>query len=153
VPGLAAVKAALRQYALTFDGTHEDHPWGENVTKVHGKVFAFFGVDDDTSDGLMGVKLARSLLYARSLPHVEPMAYGLGKSGWCTVKRPKGRIDVKLMKEWIAESYELVAPKRRTARAIDDPFGLSCPRVPIAAIRRGVWPPKRELSRRAAERG
>jgi len=39
VPGLAAVKVALRQYALTFDGTHEDHPWGENVTKVHGKVF------------------------------------------------------------------------------------------------------------------
>jgi len=121
VPGLAAVKVALRQYALTFDGAHEDHPWGENVTKVHDKVFAFFGVDDDKSDGVMGVKLARSLLYARSLPHVEPMAYGLGKSGWCTVKRPKGRIDVKLMKEWIAESYQLVAPKRLAARATTRP--------------------------------
>ena len=68
MPGLAAVKAALRQYALTFDGTHEDHPWGETVIKVHGKVFAFFGVDDDTRDGLMGVKLARSLLYRAQPP-------------------------------------------------------------------------------------
>ena len=116
MPTLAAVKVALRQYALTFEDTKEDHPWGENVAKVHGKVFVFFGVDDDTSDGVMGVKLARSLLYARSLPHVEPMAYGLGKSGWCTVKKPKGRIDVKLMKEWIAESYQLVAPKRLAVR-------------------------------------
>ena len=126
------VKTALRKYALTFDDTKEDHPWGENVVKVHGKVFAFFGVDDDTSDGVMGVKLARSLFYARSLPHVEPMAYGLGKSGWCTVKRPKGRIDVKLMKEWIAESYQLVAPKRLAAKARP-----AAPRVSRRAAARG----------------
>ena len=112
MPTLRALKAALRTYALTLEGAKEDHPWGENVTKVSGKVFVFFGVDDDTSNGVMGVKLARSLLYARSLPHVEPMGYGLGKSGWCTVKRPKAAIDVQLMKDWIAESYEIVAPKR-----------------------------------------
>jgi predicted DNA-binding protein (MmcQ/YjbR family) len=98
---------------LTFDGAHEDHPWGENVTKVRNKVFVFFGRDDDKSEWLMGVKLTRSLLYARSLPHVEAMGYGLGKSGWCSVKRPKGAIDVTLMKDWIAESYEAVAPKRK----------------------------------------
>jgi predicted DNA-binding protein (MmcQ/YjbR family) len=106
----------LRKYALTFAGTKEDHPWGENVTKVNGKVFVFFGMDDETSDSVMGVKLTRSLLYARSLPHVEPSGYGLGKSGWCTVKRPKGAIDVALMKEWIAESYEAVAPKGRAKK-------------------------------------
>ena len=137
MPTLAAVKVALRQYALTFDDTKEDHPWGENVAKVHGKVFVFFGGDDETSDGVMGVKLARSLLYARSLPHVEPMAYGLGKSGWCTVKKPKGRIDVKLMKEWIAESYQLVAPKRLAVRT-----------KPARALSAA-----REVSRRAEGRG
>ena len=113
-----AAKAQLRKHALTFDGAEEAHPWGENVTKVRGKVFVFFGPDDDTSDGLMGVKLTRSLLYARSLPHVSPSGYGLGKSGWCDVKKPaKGAIDMKLMKEWIAESYEAVAPKLRSRRA------------------------------------
>lgn len=112
--GVRSVKTDLRKYALTFADTREDHPWGENVTKVKGKVFVFFGLEDDKSDGVMGVKLTRSLLYARSLPHVEVMGYGLGKSGWCTVKKPaSGRVDVKLMKEWIAESYEAVAPKRR----------------------------------------
>ena len=113
-----AVKTNLRKYALTFADTKEDHPWGENVTKVKGKVFVFFGPEDDTSDGLMGVKLARSLLYARSLPFVEVMGYGLGKSGWCTVKRPaRGRIDMRLMKDWISESYETVAPKSRASAA------------------------------------
>ena len=63
-------KAVLRKYALTFDGAQEAHPWGENVTKVRGKVFVF-------------------------------------------VKQPaRGAIDIGLMKEWIAESYEAVAPKR-----------------------------------------
>jgi len=110
------VKTNLRKYALTFADAKEAHPWGENVTKVRDKVFVFFGPDDDTSEGLMGVKLTRSLLYARSLPHVEAMGYGLGKSGWCTVKKPaRGSIDLKLMKEWIAESYEAVAPKRKTS--------------------------------------
>jgi len=76
-----AVRAALRKYALTLPETTEAHPWGENVTKVRGKVFVFFfGPEEDASDGVMGVKLTRSLLFARSLPYVEAMGYGLGKS-------------------------------------------------------------------------
>jgi predicted DNA-binding protein (MmcQ/YjbR family) len=113
-----AAKAALRQYALTFEGARLDHPWGEDVVKVKGKVFIFLGRPDDTSEWLMGVKLARSLLYARSQADVEAMGYGLGKSGWCSVKRPKtGSVDLRLMKEWIAESYEAVAPKKKAADA------------------------------------
>lgn len=114
-----AARTALRKYALTFDGAHEDHPWGENVTKTrNNKVFAFFGMEDDTSDLVVGVKLTRSLLYARSLPYVEPMGYGLGKSGWCTVKKPPtGAVDVALMKDWVAESFAAIAPKARATRA------------------------------------
>ena len=84
---------------VDLDGAYEDHPWGENVARVNKLVFAFFGAEDASSDRLVGLKLTRSLLFARSLPHLEPMGYGLGKSGWCTVKKPKGRIDLKLMKE------------------------------------------------------
>jgi predicted DNA-binding protein (MmcQ/YjbR family) len=100
-----------------LEGAYEDHPWGDDVAKVKGKVFVFMGVDDPTSDWLIGVKLTRSLLFARSLPHVEPMGYGLGKAGWCSVKAPAGTIDVALLKDWIAESYEAVAPKRRATAA------------------------------------
>ena len=113
--GLAAAKAKLRKHALSLEGAYEDHPWGEDVAKVRNKVFVFLGVADETSEYLMGVKLTRSLLYARSRSDVEPMGYGLGKSGWCNVKRPaKGAVDMKLMKEWITESYEAVAPKKKT---------------------------------------
>jgi len=112
-----AAKTQLRKYALTFDGAEEAHPWGENVTKVRGRVFVFFGPDDDKNDGLMGVKLTRSLLYARSLSYVEPSRYGLGRSGWCDVSKPAdGAIDIPLMKEWIAESYEAVAPKKNATK-------------------------------------
>ena len=38
-------EAALRKFALTFPGSHEDHPWGETVVKVKGKIFVFLGED------------------------------------------------------------------------------------------------------------
>ena len=136
-----AIKSALRSYALTFEGAHEDHPWGENVTKAgNNKVFAFFGMDDDKGDYVVGVKLTRSLLYARSLPFVEAMGYGLGKSGWCSVKKPaRGGVDVALMKDFIAESFEAIATRRaRPAPKARPPAPRGRARVSRAASRRSV---------------
>jgi predicted DNA-binding protein (MmcQ/YjbR family) len=110
-----AAKARLMKYALAKPDTTLEHPWGENVAKVHGKVFVFFG--PEPSEGLMGVKLTKALLYAKSLPYVEAMGYGLGKSGWVGVNTPKGAIPVGMLEEWIDESYANVAPKRATARS------------------------------------
>ena len=98
------------KYALSKPETTLEHPWGENVVKVRGKVFVFFGLE--TSEGVMGVKLTKALLYANSLAYVEPMGYGLGKSGWVGVNTPKGAVPVKMFEEWIDESYANVAPKR-----------------------------------------
>lgn len=106
-----AAKARLLKYALAKSEATLEHPWGENVTKVRGKVFVFFGVDDG-SQGLMGVKLTKSLLYAKSRPYVEAMGYGLGKSGWVGVKAPKGALPIAMFEEWIDESYANIAPKR-----------------------------------------
>ena len=49
------------------------------------------------------------------------MGYGLGKPGSCSAKRPKGAIDMALMKDWIAESYEAVAPKRKVEAKASGP--------------------------------
>ena len=116
-----AVKARLLRYALAKPNVTLEHPWGENVTKVRGKVFVFFGIDDG-SEYVMGVKLTKALLYAKSLPNVEAMGYGLGKSGWVSVKTPKGALPVAMFEEWIDESYANVAPKR-VSRAAAAPQG------------------------------
>jgi len=113
VTTLKAAKARLLKYALAKPDATLEHPWGENVAKVRGKVFVFFGLET-TSDYVMGVKLTNALLYAKSLPYVEAMGYGLGKSGWVTVKAPKGAVPVDMFEEWIDESHANVAPKRRT---------------------------------------
>jgi len=111
-----SAKAQLLKYALAKPGTTLEHPWGENVAKVRGKVFVFFGVETG-GDYVMGVKLTKALLYAKSMPYVEAMGYGLGKSGWVSIKTPKGALPVEMLEEWIDESYLNVAPKRvsRTA--------------------------------------
>jgi predicted DNA-binding protein (MmcQ/YjbR family) len=111
VTTLSSAKARLLEYALAKPDATLEHPWGENVAKVRGKVFVFFGLE--TSDGVMGVKLTNALLYAKSLPYVEPMGYGLGKSGWVSVNTPKGAVPIAMFEEWIDESYANVAPKRK----------------------------------------
>ena len=115
-----AAKARLLKYALAKDGATLEHPWGENIAKVKGKVFVFFGMDEPDAqyaDYVMGVKLTTALLYAKSQPFVEAMGYGLGKSGWVSVKKPKGPLPTAMFEEWIDESYATVAPKRKTTTA------------------------------------
>jgi predicted DNA-binding protein (MmcQ/YjbR family) len=124
VTTLKAAKTQLLKYALAKPDATLEHPWGENVAKVRGKVFVFFGLET-TGDYVMGVKLTNALLYAKSLPYVEAMGYGLGKSGWVTVKAPKGAAPVDMFEEWIDESYANVAPKRNTtmSAAVRDRVG------------------------------
>jgi predicted DNA-binding protein (MmcQ/YjbR family) len=109
---LSDARNQLLRYALSLPGAWEDHPWGEDVAKVGKKIFAFFGREGD--DSFLGVKLTRSLLYARSRPFVQKkFGYGLDASGWVAVRIPRGEaVPVDLLREWIDESYELVAPKR-----------------------------------------
>ncbi|MGH2727412.1 MAG: MmcQ/YjbR family DNA-binding protein, partial [Actinomycetota bacterium] len=52
----------VRAFALSLPEAYEDHPWGENVAKVKGKVFVFLGsgdADPDHGPG-MSVKLKDS---------------------------------------------------------------------------------------------
>lgn len=142
---LKAAKARLLKYALAKPDATLEHPWGENVTKVRGKVFVFFGMAEPAAnapyaDYVMGVKLTKALLYAKSLPFVEAMGYGLGKSGWVSVKKPKGALPGAMFEEWIDESYENVAPKRKTAAV-----SSSARRAPARAARRA--PARRSKTR------
>ena len=106
------MRAQLRAFALSLPEASEDFPWGERVAKVRGKVFVFFGRDDSTR---ITVKLAESHGHASSLPGVEPTGYGLGRAGWLTVPIDADGASLDLLRDWIEESYRIVAPKRLVA--------------------------------------
>ena len=98
-------------YALGLPGAFEDHPWGETVAKVgRGKVFAFFGQEEVRR---MTVKLDESHGHALALDGAEPTGYGLGRSGWVTLPLESASFEV--LRDFVEESYRLVAPKRLVA--------------------------------------
>ena len=138
---LKAAKASLLRYALAKPDATLHHPWGENVAKVRGKVFVFFGLAEPAADApyadyVMGVKLTNALLFAKSQRYVEAMGYGLGKSGWVSVKMPKdGVAPMDMFKEWIDESYANVAPKRKAAAGSAEPSARARPAARRAPAR------------------
>ena len=113
----AAARKALLAHALKHEGAWEDEPWeGDHVVKVGKKIFVFFGAAEGEFG--VGVKLPRSLLFARAQAFVRPMGYGMDRHGWVATRFAKGeQVPVDLLKSWIDESYEAVAatalPKRR----------------------------------------
>jgi predicted DNA-binding protein (MmcQ/YjbR family) len=111
---VADLRARLLEFALSFPETYEDQPWEEDtVAKVRGKIFVFFGGPESTR---MTVKLVESHGHALSIDGAKPSAYGLGKSGWMTVPLRAEGVSEGVLRDWIEESYRIVAPKRLVAQ-------------------------------------
>ncbi len=110
---LLALQEKLRRYALTLPEATEDHPWDHIAVKVRKKAFVFLsGAALYEGKLSMTVKLPVSGDMVLTLPYVEPAGYGLGKSGWVTMRLgPRDPVDVDMFKGWIAQSYRAVAPK------------------------------------------
>lgn len=109
---MARVREKLRAFALSLPGAVEDHPWGEDVAKAGGKVFVFLGA---AGSRRMTVKLVESHAHALSIDGAEPTGYGLGKAGWVTVPVRAPGVSIALLRDWIEESYRVVAPSRLVA--------------------------------------
>ena len=111
---MSALRAKVLEFALSLPGATEDHPWGEDVAKVNGKVFVFLAPPASTKPS-MTVKLVESHGHALAVDGAEPTAYGLGKSGWITVPIDADGLTRDLLCDWVEESYRIVAPKRLVA--------------------------------------
>lgn len=139
----------VRTFALSLPEAYEDHPWGESVAKVKGKVFVFFGRDDleDHEPG-MSVKLQDSNTQALRVPGAEPTGYGLGKAGWVNVPFRKTTPPIGVLTDWVEESYRIVAPKRVSAQ-LDAPAASrsASPRTPGAPSRRSGRAPAKPRRR------
>jgi len=112
---LAAAELALREFALSFPQSNEEHPWGERAMKVKGKVFLFLSRHDGVLH--LSVKLPLSAPDALKRPFTEPTGYGLGKHGWVTSHfAADDPVPLELLTGWIDESYRAVAPKSVLAK-------------------------------------
>ena len=106
---VADPRPQLAEFALALPGAFEDFPWNERVVKVRGKVFVFLGGDEP----LITVKLVESHGHALSIDGARPTGYGLGPSGWVTV--PVSDVGLPTLRDWVEESYRIVAPRRLVA--------------------------------------
>jgi predicted DNA-binding protein (MmcQ/YjbR family) len=97
----------LLSFALSLPEAWEDRPWGDTVAKVRKKIFVFVGSESIT------VKLDESHGHALSVEGAAPTGYGLGPSGWVTV--PVAGVALDVLRDWVEESYRIVAPKHLTA--------------------------------------
>ena len=104
-------------------------PWGERVVKVNKKVFVFLGRDMDPHFGF-SLKLPTSKQAALALPLSEPTGYGLGKSGWVSVRLEAGaKVSFEQLRAWVLESYCAVAPKTLAARVRADSPASARPKL------------------------
>lgn len=106
------VRQALRAFGLTFPGTSLRAPWPEHLDlAVNDKTFAFLNVDGTPLR--VSCKLPESAAAALALPFTTPTPYGLGKRGWVTAEFGQTtEPPLDLLRDWVAESYLAIAPKR-----------------------------------------
>jgi predicted DNA-binding protein (MmcQ/YjbR family) len=114
-PDVARAEAAIAKLAASYPEVTEDKPWGHSAFKVKGKTFLFLYAD---GDGLsVSVKLPQSGKQALELGFTEPTHYGLGKSGWVSARVAAAKqLPLALVKEWLAESFRAIAPKKLSAQ-------------------------------------
>ncbi|CAN5736311.1 hypothetical protein BH20ACT23_BH20ACT23_16480 [soil metagenome] len=115
-----ASRRRLLKFALGLPGAYEDHPWGEDVAKVNKKIFVFMGVEDVPELG-MSVKLCESHEQALSVPGAAPTGYGLGRAGWVSIPFRDTTPPLDVLRDWVEESYRVVAPKRLVAELDENP--------------------------------
>ena len=110
---MAAAREKVLAFALSLPEAVEEHPWGEDVAKVRGKIFVFLGPPGSKR---ISVKLAESHAHALAIDGAEPTGYGLGKAGWVTVPVRGPGVPLEVLRDWVEESYRIVAPRRLVAQ-------------------------------------
>jgi predicted DNA-binding protein (MmcQ/YjbR family) len=110
---VAGVRENVLAFALSLPETTEEKPWEDDVVvKVRAKIFVFAGAHDSKR---MSVKLAESHAHALAIDGAQPTGYGLGKAGWVTVPYRASGLTINVLRDWVEESYRIVAPKRVVA--------------------------------------
>lgn len=108
----------IRAFALDLPAAVEDFPWGVPVVKVDNgsswpPVFLWLG-HRDADQPFVYVKLTDSYDEAVEVAGATPTTIsGVGRYGRLTIPLPVDDLD--LLRDWVAESYRNVAPRRLVA--------------------------------------
>lgn len=99
----------LRDHCLAKKGVEECFPFGEEtlVFKVMDKMFLLVGLDEDPIQFNAKCNPEKAIELRESFPSVQP-GYHMNKKHWNTVICD-GSVSDKQLKEWINDSYNLVA--------------------------------------------
>ena len=110
-----AVLGELRAFGLAYPGAHRKSPWpGHDDLAVNNKTFAYLSNEGEPFS--ISLKLPYTKYEALKLPFAKPTGYGLGKSGWVTLRPLAEQMpSLDLLKSWIDESYRAQAPKKLAA--------------------------------------
>lgn len=103
----------LQAFCLAFDGAVEEYPWNEVVYKVKGKSFVFTSGDRPTIT-ISAKPLPENREMFLQLPGVKVAAY-VGRFGWVTATI-QDQASLEMAKDLIAESYSLMARKKKSAK-------------------------------------
>src|SRR5881628_573159 len=115
---------SFREYCLIKFGATEDTPFGDDVLvfKVGGKMFGLASLDEVPTTVNLKCDPDLALELRDRYEEVQP-GYHMSKRHWNTVVI-EASIPDRELREWIDDSYELVAksvkPKRQTRRGAAD---------------------------------
>jgi hypothetical protein len=116
--------ARLRKVCLALPEAHEVEAWGEPTFRVRNKLFAMYAAPNNHHGG------GRPAVWCKAAPgnqalmvRAEPERYFVppyvGPSGWVGIWLDRNP-DWSEVKEFMSDSYRLVAPKRLAALLGDD---------------------------------
>lgn len=107
----------IREYCLSRPGVEETLPFGPDtlVYKVNGKIFLLLGLDGEDLRFNVKCDPEKALELREEYSCVLP-GFHMNKKHWNTIV-VDGSVSLKILKEWIGHSYDLVAPKKKGARS------------------------------------
>lgn len=105
----------LRAYCLSMPEAKETLPFGPDtlVFKVDGKIFMLLSLDSSPTQFNVKCQPDKALELREEYPAVLP-GYHMNKKHWNTII-VDGSVPMRLIKEWISDSYELVKGKKKKA--------------------------------------
>lgn len=103
----------LRDYCLSKPGAEETLPFGPDVIvfKVNSKAFLLLPLDKETLQFNVKCNPDLALELREQYPSVQP-GWHMNKKHWNTVT-VDGTVPLKLIREWIDHSYDLVKSKKK----------------------------------------